>query len=95
MSKVKMIAAMFITGIFSTFISCGSNGKSKKVSIAYVDWSEGIAMVNLTRAVFGDQGYDVELLNVDLTPVFTSIPCEKANVSMNVWMPVTMEDCMK
>ena len=55
MNKIKMIAAMFIAGILLTFVSCGDNGKSKKISIAYAKWSEGIAMTNLAKANFEDQ----------------------------------------
>ena len=95
MNKIKMIAAMFIAGILLTFGSCGDNGKSKKISIAYANWSEGIAMTNLAKAIFEDQGYDVKLLNADLAPIFTSISRKKADVFMDVWMPVTMEDYMK
>ena len=95
MNKIKMIVAMFIAGILLTFVSCGDNGKSKKISIAYANWSEGIAMTNLAKAIFEDQGYDVKLLNADLAPIFTSISRKKADVFMDVWMPVTMEDYMK
>lgn len=62
---------------------------------AYANWSEGIAMTNLAKAIFEDQGYDVKLLNADLAPIFTSISRKKADVFMDVWMPVTMEDYMK
>ena len=55
MNKIKMIAAMFIAGILLTFVSCGDNGKSKKISIAYANWSEGIAMTNLAKAIFEDE----------------------------------------
>lgn len=55
MNKIKMIAAMFIAGILLTFVSCGDNGKSKKISIAYANWSEGIAMTNLAKAIFEDR----------------------------------------
>ena len=37
MNKIKMIVAMFIAGILLTFVSCGDNGKSKKISIAYAN----------------------------------------------------------
>ena len=84
MNKIKMIAAMFIAGILLTFVSCGDNGKSKKISIAYANWSEGIAMTNLAKAIFEDQGYDVKLLNADLAPIFTSISRKKADVFMDV-----------
>lgn len=86
---------MFIAALLLTVASCGDSGKNKKISIAYANWAEGIAMTNLAKAIFEDQGYNVKLLNADLAPIFTSISRKKADVFMDVWMPVTMEDYMK
>ena len=86
---------MFIAALLFTVVSCGDSGKNKKISIAYANWAEGIAITNLAKAIFEDQGYDVKLLNADLAPIFTSISRKKADVFMDVWMPVTMEDYMK
>ena len=86
---------MFIAALLFTVVSCGDSGKNKKISIAYANWAEGIAITNLAKAIFEDQGYDVKLLNADLAPIFTSISRKKADIFMDVWMPVTMEDYMK
>lgn len=84
MNKIKMIAAMFIAGILLTFVSCGDNGKSKKISIAYANWSEGIAMTNLAKAIFEDQGYDVKLLNADLDHLY--LPLSPVRKQTYLWM---------
>ena len=81
MNKIKMIAAMFIAGILLTFVSCGDNRKSKKISIAYANWSEGIAMTNLAKAIFEDQGYDVKLLILHLY-----LPLSPVRKQTYLWM---------
>ena len=47
MNKIKTIAAMFIAALLFTVVSCGDSGKNKKISIAYANWAEGIAITNL------------------------------------------------
>ncbi|WP_291585823.1 glycine betaine ABC transporter substrate-binding protein [Bacteroides sp.] len=74
------------------FASCWGGGNNKKIRIAYANWSEGIAMTYLVREILQEQGYDVELLNADLAPIFTSLSRKKADVFMDVWLPVTMSD---
>lgn len=44
MNKIKTIAAMFIAALLFTVVSCGDSGKNKKISIAYANWAEGIAI---------------------------------------------------
>ena len=56
MNKIKTIAAMFIAALLFTVVSCGDSGKNKKISIAYANWAEGIAITNLAKAIFEDQG---------------------------------------
>ena len=49
-------------------------------------------MTYMVRTILQEQGYDVELLNADLAPIFTSLSRKKADVFMDVWLPVTMND---
>ena len=49
-------------------------------------------MTHLAKAILQEQGYDVKLLNADLAPIFTSLARKKADVFMDVWLPVTMSD---
>lgn len=49
-------------------------------------------MSHLAKVVLEEKGYEVELLNADVAPVFASVSRKKADVFMDAWLPVTMKD---
>lgn len=57
--------------------SCVDSKDRKKISIAYANWAEGIAMTNLAKVILEDQGYRVTLKNADIAPIFTSVASGK------------------
>lgn len=61
------------------------------VSLAYVNWSEGIAMTNLAAAILEDMGYTVHLTMADAAPVFASVSSGNSDVFLDVWLPITHE----
>lgn len=83
---VLLLVASFILA------SCGDMGNKKKISIAYVNWAEGISMTYLAKAIFEDQGYKVQLKNADVAPVFAALAKKDADVFLDAWLPVTHED---
>ena len=58
--------------------SCVDSKDRKKISIAYANWAEGIAMTNLAKVILEEQGYRVTLKNADIAPIFTSVASGKA-----------------
>ena len=91
--KFKTLFTIFAAAILLG--ACGQGkGKKKSINIAYVNWSEGIAITHLTKVVLENQGYEVKLMNADLAPVFASLSRKKADVFMDTWLPVTMKDYM-
>lgn len=80
-NKIR-ITTIVLFAVF-LFISCGGGGENKKIKIAYANWSEGIAMTYMVRTILQEQGYDVELLNADLAPIFTSLSRKR---QMSLWM---------
>lgn len=90
MKRMKLAGAVLLTALLT--VACGPKTDEKKIDIAYVNWSEGIAMTNLAKVIFEEQGYRVNLLNADLAPVFASLSQKKADVFLDVWLPVTMAD---
>lgn len=90
MKRLQLIAATLLAIVLLG--ACGQYNNKKKISLAYANWAEGIAITNLTKVILEDQGYNVEMLNADLAPIFTSLSRKKADVFMDVWLPVTMED---
>ena len=52
-TKIKIIVAILLA-IF-LFSSCGGGDSDKKISIAYANWAEGIAMTHLAKAILQEQ----------------------------------------
>lgn len=93
MNYVKKIGIILLTSIL--LISCGGSSNTKKISLAYANWAEGIAVTHLTKLVLEEQGYDVTLMNADIAPIFASLSRKKADVFLDVWLPVTHNDYLK
>lgn len=93
MNKIKITAVLLLAALL--LAACGNLDNNKKISIAYANWSEGIAMSHLAKVILEEQGYDVRMLNADLAPIFASLSRKKADVFMDVWLPVTMHDYME
>ena len=79
---------MFLAG-------CSRAKDPKEISIGYVNWSEGIAMSYLAKAMLEEQGYKVTLKNADIAPIFTSVAAGKVDLFLDAWLPDTHVDYMK
>ena len=88
-SLVILLTAVFLFGTF------GSKSSDKKITLAYVNWAEGIAMTNLAKIIFEEQGYEVQLKNADIAPIFAALAKKDADVFLDSWMPVTHQDYMR
>ena len=88
MRKYRIIGSLLLLAVMC--VACNPDSGKKKISIAY--WLEGIAMSHLAKVVLEEKGYEVELLNADVAPVFASVSRKKADVFMDAWLPVTMKD---
>lgn len=91
----KLISILFIAITVMTIYSCGSTTGSKKVTIAYVNWAEGVAMTQLSKVLLEKEGYTVELKNADVAPVFAAVAGGDADVFLDTWMPVTHKEYME
>ncbi|WP_246542889.1 glycine betaine ABC transporter substrate-binding protein [Fusibacter paucivorans] len=60
------------------------------VKLVYVNWSEGVAMTNLAKAILEDKmGYTVEITMADVAPIFTSLANGDQDAFMDAWLPTT------
>lgn len=72
--------------------ACGGIDNPKKVTIAGVNWAEGVAITQLSKALLEKEGYTVELKNADVAPVFAAVSSGDADVFLDAWMPVTHKE---
>jgi len=90
----KVISGLLIALTISMIYSCGGAGNDKKVTIAYVNWAEGVAMTQLSKVMLEKEGYTVDLKNADVAPVFAAVAGGDADIFMDTWMPVTHKEYM-
>lgn len=93
MRHLKKIGILLITAM--VLISCGGGSKSNKINLIYVNWAEGIAMTNVAKILLEEQGYNVNMMNADVAPIFASLARGNADAFMDVWLPVTHHEYMK
>jgi len=91
-----VVALSVIIGLLMLVAGCSDvgNKNEKKISIAYANWAEGIAMTHLAKVALEEKGYEVSLKNADIAPIFASVATGKADVFMDAWMPLTHADYM-
>lgn len=79
----------FITLIISSILMASCVISPNKISMAYPNWAEGIAVTHLAREILTEQGFLVEMLNADIAPIFTSLARGKTDVLLDSWLPIT------
>ncbi|HVI48378.1 MAG TPA: glycine betaine ABC transporter substrate-binding protein [Chitinophaga sp.] len=90
---LTLVAAVAALG----FTACNQDKprQTKKITIGYVNWAEGIAMTQLAKNLLEKKGYTVVLKNADVAPIFAAVAGGDADVFMDVWMPVTHKSYME
>lgn len=93
MKKLFIFALAALVG----FAACNSGAQKgdKKITIAYVNWAEGVAMTQLAKNILEKKGYQVTLKNADVAPVFAAVAGGDADVFLDTWMPVTHQHYME
>lgn len=95
--KTKNILLIGMTMVVALFFSsCGGQKKKddKDVTIAMVNWIECVANAHLCKVVLEEKGYNVDLINADVAPIFTAVAKGDADVFMEVWEPITHKSYM-
>ncbi|NBJ14535.1 MAG: glycine betaine ABC transporter substrate-binding protein [Dehalobacter sp. 4CP] len=97
LALVTVLVLSFTAGCSST--QQQSNGDTSKdkgtVKIGYVNWAECIAISNLWKVILEDEGYRVELTQLDVAPLFVGLSKGDINVFMDAWLPITHETYWK
>ncbi|HWV68046.1 glycine betaine ABC transporter substrate-binding protein [Chitinophaga sp.] len=88
---------LFALAALLAFTACnpGTQQNGKHITIAYVNWAEGIAMTQLAKNILEKKGYKVTLKNADVAPVFAAVAGGDADVFLDTWMPVTHQNYME
>lgn len=88
---------LFALAVLLAFAACnpGTPQNGRHITIAYVNWAEGVAMTQLAKNILEKKGYKVTLKNADVAPVFAAVAGGDADVFLDTWMPVTHQNYME
>ena len=88
----NLLSLALIVGLIASFAACTSSDDGKeKVTILYPNWVEAVAYSHLSKVALEEQGYTVELTNLDPGLIFAELSKEnsKGDVFMDAWLPNT------
>ncbi|WP_218014462.1 glycine betaine ABC transporter substrate-binding protein [Mycolicibacterium palauense] len=96
MSRLFRVASLLlVAGLFVA--ACGGGGSEgagqgeaqKNVSIGYIPWDEDIAVTHLWQDLLEKQGYNVELKQLEVGPLFQGVARGDLDLFYDVWLPTT------
>lgn len=61
------------------------------IEIGMVNWAECVANSNLWKVILEDQGYQVNLTQLDAAPLYVGLDKGDLDVFLDAWLPVTHE----
>jgi glycine betaine/proline transport system substrate-binding protein len=75
-------------GAYDTTLSIGSEDRPT-LTMAHGSWDDNLAVTHMATAALEDAGYDVELVQLDIAIIFSSVASGDADMSVSMWMPQT------
>ncbi|HUU75775.1 MAG TPA: glycine betaine ABC transporter substrate-binding protein [Methanoregulaceae archaeon] len=84
--SIVMAGALLASGCTQ---QTGDVGTEKQVSIGYVTWDSEIASTNVLKQVFEQADYDVEIIAVDVGPLYQALADGQIDCTISSWLPAT------
>lgn len=72
--------------------AAGGDATGGTIKIGWMPWDEDIAATYLWERILTDEGYDVELTQLDVAPVFEGVASGDLDLFLDAWLPSTHED---
>ncbi|HSH20983.1 MAG TPA: glycine betaine ABC transporter substrate-binding protein [Draconibacterium sp.] len=102
MLKLRNLTILLSAAILTLSVSSCSNSGAKKenseakkeVSIFYPNWAEGIAFSYLAKAALEENGFEVELTNLEPGLIYGELSKDnsKGDVFLDAWLPNTHKE---
>lgn len=90
------LTGMFAGGCSNESGTSGTTGtgdaSGDTIRIGWIPWDEDVAATYLWKRVLEDEGYTVELTQLDVAPVFEGVASGDLDLFLDAWLPSTHED---
>lgn len=98
MKQWKRISVILMVILFAlgTLAGCAGSGETgggedKVINIGYVTWAENIANTNLWKEILETKGYEVNISQLQVSPLFVGLSNGDLDFFMDAWLPITHE----
>jgi len=96
MMVLMLSLAMLLAGCGATQNSEGTEGENneagdKTVNIGYGTWAENIAVTHLWKEILESKGYEVNIQQLQVSPLFVGLSKGDLDLFMDSWLPITHE----
>jgi len=91
-ASVAMLALAACGGNSDASGDNASGGEDNTLTIGYIPWDEDIAVTHTWAQVLEDQGYDVEMKQLDVAPTFVGLSKGDIDLFFDAWLPTTHSD---
>lgn len=70
----------------------GENSSTDPIEIGWVPWDEAVAVTFLWTNILEAEGYEVELTQVDIAPLYAGVAEGDLDLYLDAWLPLTHGD---
>ncbi|HET6626352.1 MAG TPA: glycine betaine ABC transporter substrate-binding protein [Nocardioidaceae bacterium] len=100
----RVLGAVLATVSMVALAACGADtdetdsaggdggGEDKSLTIGYIPWDEDIAVTHTWTKILEDEGYDVEMKQLDVAPTFVGLAKGDIDLFFDAWLPTTHSD---
>jgi glycine betaine/proline transport system substrate-binding protein len=96
---IAVLAVMLLVAFSLTIVACGEDDgggtepeEKGTVHIGWIPWDEDVAVTYLWKNILEGEGYEVELTQLDVAPVYAGLAAGDLDLFFDSWLPVTHED---
>lgn len=87
-SIVRTLSLLLLVTAGATTATAQAQDKGT-VRLAYVEWSDAVASINVVRAVLEKTGYEVELVSLSAAAMWQSLATQDTDAITTAWLPTT------
>ncbi|OYD08424.1 ABC transporter permease/substrate binding protein [Paludifilum halophilum] len=90
-----LLALLIIFALVIGGVLAQQESDKKTVTLSYVNWDSEVASTNVLKKVLEDEGFRVEMQEVDVGPMFAGVASGSADGTVAAWLPVQHQSYME
>lgn len=91
---IGLVLAFGSEGAYETTLT-SDNGEQRRIRLSHMSWDDSLASTAVIANVLRDEGFEVDLVQLDPAFIFSSLATGDADFSVSPWLPITHEPFLK